>query len=303
MKRLLIAAVFTAVLPICIFAGCMESAKIVEPVISESARKDFESKLVTARANYEKSPHDSDAIIWYGRRLAYLGRYKAAISVFTEGTIKHPLDARFLRHRGHRFISIRCLDDAVKDFEAAALLIKGQADEIEPDGLPNAKNTPTSTLQSNIWYHLGLAYYLNGDFENALKAYRECEMVSKNPDMLVAATNWLYVTLRRLGRNDEAAKVIEKIPSDLELIENDGYHQMIMMYKGQLGPSDLATAKGEALQNATTLYGVGNWELINGRPKIAALYFERVLSGDQWSSFGYIAAEAEMGRLKAEIEN
>ncbi len=111
------------------------------------------------------------------------------------------------RHRGHRFITLRCFDDAIKDFEKAAKLVKGKPDEVEPDGLPNARNIPTSTLQSNIWYHLGLAHYLKGDFGSARKAYREAEKVSKNPDMMVATTHWLYMTLRRLGREKEATRI------------------------------------------------------------------------------------------------
>jgi tetratricopeptide (TPR) repeat protein len=134
---------------------------------------------------------------------------------------------------------VRCFDDAITDLEQAAKLVKGKPDEIEPDGLPNARNIPTSTLQSNIWYHLGLAYYLKGDFERALNAYREAEKVSKNPDMLVATTHWLYMTLRRLGRDKEASKTLAPIKNDFELIENGDYYKLIRVYKGQLDPANL----------------------------------------------------------------
>ncbi len=64
---------------------------------------------------------------------------------------------------------IREFDRAIQDFEKAATLIEGTEDKIEPDGLPNAQNIPVSTLHTNIWYHLGLAYYLQHDLENALR--------------------------------------------------------------------------------------------------------------------------------------
>ena len=54
---------------------------------------------------------------------------------------------RFPRHRGHRYISIRQLDNAISDFEHAASMIDGQPNEIEPDGMPNARGIPVSTLQ------------------------------------------------------------------------------------------------------------------------------------------------------------
>lgn len=135
------------------------------PVLSAETRALFEKNLAEARIAYEKSPRDADAIIWLGRRTAYLGRYAEAIEIFNEGVRKHPKDARMLRHRGHRWITLRQFDRAIADLAEAAKLERGKADTIEPDGLPNARNLPLTTLQSNIWYHLALAHYLRGDFE------------------------------------------------------------------------------------------------------------------------------------------
>src|SRR5687767_799810 len=202
---------------------CLQAAGEIQPKLSAEQRRDFEIKLTTARADFQKEP-SADNSIWLGRRTAYLGRYKESIAIFTDAIIKYPKDARLYRHRGHRFITLRCFDDAIKDFEKAAKLVKGKPDEVEPDGLPNARNIPTSSLQSNIWYHLVLAHYLKGDFGNARKAYREAEKVSKNPDMLVATTHWLYMTLRRLGREKEASAMLATIPDNLEVIENGDYY-------------------------------------------------------------------------------
>ena len=94
-----------------------------------------------------------------------------AIAIFTKGIQQFPEDARMYRHRGHRFITLRQLDLAIDDFKKAAQLIEGKEDEMEPDGMPNPRGIPTSSLHSNIWYHLGLAYYLEGKFENSLEAY------------------------------------------------------------------------------------------------------------------------------------
>ncbi len=203
------------------------------------------------------------------------------------------------RHRGHRLITVREFDAAIADLELAAALVRGKPDEVEPDGMPNAYGIPTSTLQSNIWYHLGLAYYLKGDFQRALKAYREAEKVSTNADMLVATTHWLYMTLRRLGREDEANKTVAAIKDDLDLIENADYYKMIAVYKGKLKAADLwneVSTNADNLSNATLGYGLGNWFLYNGQAAEAEKVFRRVTAGNQWSSFGYIAAESEISR-------
>lgn len=266
------------------------------PALPPDVLADRLARLAEARAAHDAAPDDPDAIIWLGRRLAYLGAYRRAIEVFTEGIRKHPEDARMYRHRGHRHITTRRLDRAVEDLERAARLIEGTEDRVEPDGLPNERGIPTSTLHSNIWYHLGLARYLRGDLEGALAAYRRCLDVSANPDMLVATSNWLYMTLRRLGRDDEAARVLELITADLDVIENDSYHRLLLLYRGELGPAALREAEGDALGNATVGYGIGNWHLYEGRAEEAARVFREVLATDSWAAFGYIAAEAELAR-------
>lgn len=278
---------------------CAANAKVFIPAATVEAQKGMEMRLDSAKKAYFKKPKEAEALIWYGRRTAYLGRYKEAITIYTNGIKKHPEDARMYRHRGHRYISLRCFDDAISDFERAAELIKGKPDEIEPDGIPNARNTPTSTLQSNIWYHLGLAHYLKGDFEKALVAYVECLDVSKNPDMLVATANWYFVTAKRLGKSREARDVLNRIGDNLDIIENDSYYDLIKLYQGKLKHEDVAGSKDDSLTSASVLYGAGNWALLNNNKQLAADTFKRVVATSQWSSFGYIAAEAELERMKA----
>jgi dipeptidyl aminopeptidase/acylaminoacyl peptidase/tetratricopeptide (TPR) repeat protein len=278
---------------------------LVSPAPSAAARASLNRNLAAAQAAYDKTPDNADSLIWLGRRVAYLGRFNDAIRIYSEGIEKHPNDARMFRHRGHRHISVRKFDDAIADFERAVALIRGKADEVEPDGQPNARNIPTSTLQSNIWYHLGLAYYLKGDFENALRAYREDMKVAKNPDMLVAVSHWLYMTLRRLNRPDEAAQVLTAISRDMDIIENQSYHRLLLLYKGEVQPDELLKRDGATdLELVSMGYGVANWHLYNGRRAEAEAVLRRVLGvKNQWAAFGFIAAEAEWKRLGAPAPN
>ncbi|HEX8847210.1 MAG TPA: tetratricopeptide repeat protein [Pyrinomonadaceae bacterium] len=271
------------------------------PPLTPETRRELEARLLEARARFESSPNDVEAIIWLGRRTAYLGRFDEAIAVYTKGIAKFPAAARLYRHRGHRYLTVRRFDLAIKDLKRAAKLVQGKPDEIEPDGLPNARGIPTSTLQSNIWYHLGLAHYLVGDFKNALKAYRECLKVSKNPDMLAATTHWLYMTLRRLNREAEARKTLAPITDEMDIIENRDYHRLLLMYQGKISPEALleeAAKGGSALSFPSVGYGVGNWYLYNGRRAEALQLFRKILEGPQCSSFGFIAAEAEIKRSR-----
>jgi tetratricopeptide (TPR) repeat protein len=270
MRKLLVIVLLTA---------CTTTTTVTPPAPAMSAE---------VRAKRERE--HADVIVWLGRRTAYLGNYQEAIDVFTDGAKRYPNDARMFRHRGHRWITLRQFDRAVADLTHAASLIRGREDEVEPDGLPNARNIPTSTLQSNIWYHLGLAHYLRGDFEKALGAYRECMKVSKNPDGVVSTSHWLYMTLRRLGRREEAGRVLDAISTDMDVIENQAYHKLLLMYRGEIAPEELEA-------DVTTQYGVGNWYLYNGQLERARPVYERILAGKEGASFGYIAAEADLHRL------
>jgi tetratricopeptide (TPR) repeat protein len=285
----------------CQSASETDFAKRPPPPASAEATSQMEARLSEARTRYEAEPNNPEALIWVGRRLAYLGRFAAAIEIYTSGIAKFPRDARFYRHRGHRYITLRRFDLAIADFQKAASLVKGLPDEVEPDGQPNARNIPTSTLQFNIWYHLGLAQYLTGDYRAALNSYRECMKVSKNPDSIVATTHWLYMTLRRLKRPREAGQALAPIVTKMDIIENDGYYKLVLMYKGLVDPDTLLAEtlmNSESAGTHSVIYGIGNWHLYNGRRGKGVELLRRLSSSNQWTSFGVIAAEADLKRLR-----
>ena len=260
-----------------------------------------EENLAAAKKDLEKEPGSADAAIWVGRRTAYLGRFRDAIDVYSTAITRHPAEPRLLRHRGHRYISVREFDKAVADLSKAAALVANKPDEIEPDGQPNSRGIPTSTLKTNIYYHLGLAHYLNGDFAKAADVYRLCMQYSKNADMQVATAHWQYMTLRRLNRPDDAKKVLEPITASMEVFENGSYHRLLLMYKGETTPETLMEAvKKGGLDGATIGYGVANWHLYNGRKDQAREILQQIVDANatQWASFGYLAAEADLARMR-----
>ena len=269
------------------------------PVIPDAVREVYLARYAAAENALADSPEDGDELVWMGRRTAYLGQYREAINIYSHALTLHPDDARLYRHRGHRYITVREPDNAIADFERAADLTRGLPDEVEPDGLPNDQNTPTSTLQFNIFYPLGLAHYIKGDFEAALTAYKSCLTVSVHPDSVVATVYWLYMTLVRLGMEDNAQEMLADIHEDMEIIEGEGYLDLLLLFKGERTIDDLLDPDdGEVtLQSTTTAYGLGMRHLFEGRETEAYETFERIRSGlNQWSAFGFVAAEAELAR-------
>ena len=263
--------------------------------VSDKARAIYESKLAEAKVNFQNNP-SADNLIWLGRREAYLGNYETAIDLYTKGIDEYPKDARFYRHRGHRYISSRCFDLAIKDFKKAVGLTRYEDNEMEPDGLPNALGIPTSTLQGNIYYHLGLTYYIQKKYHKARYAYEKCLKIAENNDSYVAAANWLYVIYRHLGQDRRAAKLLNTIEDDMDLIENHSYQTILQLYQKKIDPLDLEKEimDGQSLANTTLAFGLGNYYSINGDEDKAQYLFNMVTRGNQWSAFGYITSESRL---------
>jgi tetratricopeptide (TPR) repeat protein len=281
------------------------------PELAPDARARRERELRDAEGTLEARSDGADELVWYGRRLAYLGRYRDAIDVYTRGIALHADDPRFYRHRGHRWITLRRFDRAVEDLERAARLVEGRPDEIEPAGIPNERGVVVDTLNHGIYYHLGLARYLRGELDAALAAWRSCALWSKNPDALCSVTHWLYVTLRRLGRDGferdpEVRALLEPIRADLDVVEYHAYHRLCLAYRGEVSFvalwDEIQVEDGAGVDSPTIGYGVANWHLVEGRSRLAHDMFRTIAKAPMWAAFGRIAAEVEIARDPADAD-
>lgn len=261
-----------------------------QPIPSDKMLEQFE----VAKKEFEIDTDNPEKIIWYGRRTAYLGKYEEAIKIYSSGIKIFPDNPKLYRHRGHRYISIRKFDEAIADFEKATKLIDGIENEIEPDGMPNALGIPVSTLHGNIWYHLGLAYYLKHDFEKAFNAYLKCRESGEKPDNIVSSTNWLYMIQRRMGNKKMADQMLAPISENMEIIENHDYYKLCLFYKGVIPADSLGISNDETPSSDALKYGLANWYFYNGEKEKAKTIFDQILEGKSWSSFGYIAAESDV---------
>ena len=241
----------------------------------------LEKALGEASSKLEADPENPENIILCGRALAGLWRYHDAIEVYSKGISAHPEQAMLYRHRGHRYISVRRFNLAVSDLSRAAEL---------------------NDRDFDIWYHLGLAHYLRGEFDEALPAYEKCLAVAGDDDSKIAVANWLNITLRRLGKTSRADALLADIKEEMEVIENQSYYDLLLLYKGLKSAADIeARASVSDLDLATTGYGIGVWHIIRGETKKAFDVFRKIVETKYWPAFGYIAAEAELARRSGPI--
>ena len=265
--------------------------ELVSPLgVKHYAQADEKGEIAKAQAALAAEPKNIDLVIALGRAQANVWRYHDALATYTRGLASAPQDARLYRHRGHRYISTRQFAKAAADLQRAAEL--------------NAQDF-------DIWYHLGLAHYLHGEFAKAAAAYEKCYAVAERDraamaadkegrdDSVIAISDWLYMTYRRLKKDAEAARVLAKITPELRVKENKSYFDRLLFYKGLKKEEELINVeKATDLEVATVGYGLGNWHLYNGNAARGEEYFRKIVAGKYWPAFGFIAAEAELARKK-----
>jgi tetratricopeptide (TPR) repeat protein len=246
------------------------------PATGEDLQR-LERELDEAVAALEEDPQDVTRHIMHGRRLAYLWRYHKAIAVYSEALTSFGESASLYRHRGHRYISVRRFGPAVRDLRRAYALQPHDFD---------------------ICYHLGLARWLLGDYAGAREAYQGFMPKCSDHEERVALSYWLYMSVRRLGMREEAARILEAAGSP-DVDENKHYLDLLRLFRGEVNEADIHELMSESPLAAGTLgFGLGCWHLFEGRPEEAAECFVEVVGGKYWPAFGFIAAETELARLQ-----
>ena len=232
--------------------------------------------VMRAQAALDADPTSVDKVVALGTAQAGARQMREAVATFTRGLQAHPDDALLLRWRGHRHLSVREFGEARADLERAARL--------------------DSTIYG-IWYHLGVLNYVEGRFGEAADAFRHA-MRAGPPDggELAGSTDWLWMSLMRAGRAEEARAHLASRPDTLPTTA--AYAQRLRLYRGEIGPEQLFTPADTSDVNVATLsYGLGNWYLLKGDTASARRQFERSIASGGWPAFGLIASEAELKRL------
>ena len=98
----------------------------------------------------------------------------------------------------------------------------------------------------------------------------------------------------------EARALVAPFSDTLRLIENENYLRLLLLYNGTLTPDALLApvAGGATSADVSVAYGVSAWYRAEGRPVEADRVLRAIVAGSQWPAFGYLAAEADIARLR-----
>ncbi len=235
-----------------------------------------------ARKSVAADPKLVSLVIQLAHAQAARRQYREAAATATAGLAFAPNSAELYLERGHRELGLREFKAAMKDLE--------QATRLAPELL-------------DAHYHLGLAHYFSGEFDAAAASFDRARSLAKNDDSLIDCSNWLYVSLRRAGKDQQAEQVLVRITPEVKNTEPHLYFylRLLHFYQGKLtaeavlppppaGPDDL---EGE-LAFDTVSYGVGNWRLYHHDDSGAMELFRKVVKGEAWNSWGFIGSELEL---------
>lgn len=245
-----------------------------------------DAAIETARTNLEKDPKNPALAILLSKAEAGRRQYREAVATCTKALAFAPGDADLYIERGHRELGLRHFHEAMIDLQRAVSL--------DP-----------KKLDAN--YHLGLAHYFQGEFDLAARSFRSALDLAQNNDSVIDCSNWLYVSLRRAGEDDEAAQVLKKITPDVKNTEPHLYFylRLLHFYQGSITEQEVLPPKPavptdteKELSFDTVSYGVGNWHLYHHEMAQAVPLFSNVVTGEAWNAWGFIGSETELVRMK-----
>ena len=230
-------------------------------------------------------PDNAQLLMEKGLTLAKASLYREAGECYARAIALEPFNGILYRHWAHRMLSQWRFEDACAGFSMASRLIPENWD---------------------VWYHLGLSWFLLGDYKKAAAAYQRCLELSTKEDELIAICDWYYMTELRLGDRAAAEKLLDNIREDFDPGENTAYFRCLLMYKGNVAPEEVLPKDLESmepLELITMGFGLSNYYWYNGEEEKSNQVIDMILkagdASDCYFAFGYLAAKVDKkNRLK-----
>lgn len=237
-------------------ATSLDGRALSVPEYSPAVQKKLDENIAVARAALAIAPDREDHHIWLGRHLDYAGRICEAVDAFSAGLTQFPDSYKLYRFRARDLTRARQFDAALADYETALRLMGDRPDIFEQDGLPNKLHLTISTYRGNIVYYHAQTSFATGDYPTVVSGMARALDLAfpfARDDMHVPTAYWAYLALRKMGKHDDAGKLINSVPDGLDLIENDFYYQAVKVMQKKLKPEALADSKDSTIKFAIAM--------------------------------------------------
>jgi lipoprotein NlpI len=95
----------------------------------------------------------------------------------------------------------------------------------------------------DAYYHLGLAHYFLAEFDQAAASFDKARELAKSNDSLIDCANWLYVSLRRAGKEQEATQVLACITPDVKDTEPHLYFYLRLQHDRRISKASYPSTR------------------------------------------------------------
>ena len=283
------------------------------PLMSREPTAEQATALAEADRAVFRDRNDVEALVRSARIREDVWRFNEAVDLYARAMARAPDDFEPPLQRGHRLIRLRSLREALAELDRAR--------ELDPTGF-------------NTSYLRAKTLYLQGRFAEAAEQYqecldrggeevpeplegdpRQCAHTASDPASRIAMTAWAVRAYRRAGQDDQARRLIEELPREVDPDALDGpfpqyegspivpgdnshYWAMLRFFRGDLPVDSLMDQERWGPQWATVAYGVAAWRLADGREDEARPLLEEIVDDPNWARLGHVAAEADLVRLQ-----
>ena len=243
------------------------------------AKETYDLKEVEAKL--KDDPQNAD--LWYQKGMALVAekRYEECIIAFSTGLVYDPFHRGLRLQRGRKYTTLDDYRTATAELTLASRL--------------DPENWET-------WYYLGTALYLDGAYEEALKAERQAIQVCRDHGVeeLPAPICWYWQAAMKLGRTADAAAILEQVDESTPCGNMD-YRERVLLHKGLRDPETfldkdkLKDLDRPELYYMTLCFGMFNYLHYRGQEDKAVALLREIYAMETYhEAFVYKQARQEL---------
>jgi len=283
---------FLVALALCPFLPAQPTLQVTSALGTKFYSLPDKGVVAAAQKALAADPKNPDLLYKLAQAQISVWQDREAVETLTRALAAAPGNALYYTERGHRELPLRQFARARADLE--------QAVKLDPKRM-------------DAFYHLGLAHYFLSEFAPAAEAFRRAVELAPDTDERINSTNWVYAASRRARQDKEAAEALAAIGPEVKNTaeHTEFYLNLVRFFQGRMAeeralppePPAGSTDTEAELRFDTVAYGVGNWHLYNRDAAKARDYFQRVVKGRVWITWGFVGAEVELARMKSGTAN
>ncbi|MEI2694513.1 MAG: hypothetical protein V9E90_05545 [Saprospiraceae bacterium] len=287
------------------YAVTLDGKPLKELPEPDSIKTQNKAKLDASRNFYLGHLDDVKSYVSYGAQNLKCGYVENAIQVLSKGIEQFSNTADLYLYRGIAFVQGRQFGPAVNDFWKAGKAVEGQKDVKGMLEKTEIEKKINAGMHYEIYKWMGLAFQCQNDFPNAEKMFEVCGDFSTNSDLYCMAYYWQYQAYSRSGRVQDAKNILESADPKMFIMPvTKPYLDALLYLKGSIKESELVnldqlpTTSEEALAWTVKAYAIALKAELAGTQDKQIRVLEKIESSPFWNQMAYIAAEADLHRLK-----